>query len=220
MTTSCWKEDPNDRPTVDYVLALLKNAAEQWEPKHRAFPSLSPRNDRNTAFPEESDSDTQLTIDEKVDQILDGARSPMGEDEVGDVVETLEMVSRKQFLPTCTCVPNQRTTDAGTPGPDEPTYEDSMLPGTREDLRRYDILPDSYIIPESKFRRLGDNPISFDGLSEVWPGVYEEGKPIAIKVIRYHDAEGAQEIKKVGHFDLFSSPRLSLSICRTFSEGS
>jgi len=135
MTTSCWKEDPSDRPTVDYVLALLADAAEQWEPKHEAFPPFSPQDDRNTAFAEESDSDTQLTLEEKVDRILDGTMLPMEEDEAWDVVDILETVSRKQF-PPCTCVPNQRTTDAGTPRPDEPAYEDSMFPGTREDLRR------------------------------------------------------------------------------------
>jgi len=84
----------------------------------------------------------------------------------------------------------------------------------------YNVLPDSYIIPEPNFRKLGDSPISSDGFSEVWPGVYEEEKSIAIRVIRYRDAEGAQEIKKVGDFDLFSSSRSSLSICRTFSERS
>ena len=113
MTTSCWKEDPSDRPTVDHVLALLENAAE------------------------ESRSYAQLTLEWMVNQILDRARLPMGEDEAWDVVETLEeTVSRKQFPPTCACVPNQRTADAGNPRPDEPAYEVSMFPGTREDLRR------------------------------------------------------------------------------------
>jgi len=106
MTTSCWKRNPSDRPTVDDVLSVLKKGS------------------------------YELTIKRMVDRILDGTMLPMGEDEAWDVVERLETVSRKQFPPTCTCVPNQRTTDAGTPRPGEPAYEDSIFPGTREDLRR------------------------------------------------------------------------------------
>lgn len=32
MTTRCWEEDPIKRPAVDYVLGVLSNAAERWEP--------------------------------------------------------------------------------------------------------------------------------------------------------------------------------------------
>ena len=37
VTMACWKEDPSDRPTVDYVLAALKSAAVDWKPKHGAL---------------------------------------------------------------------------------------------------------------------------------------------------------------------------------------
>ena len=83
----------------------------------------------------------------------------------------------------------------------------------------YDVLPDSYIIPDPKFQKLGGSPVSSDGVSEVWPGVDEEDNSIAIRVIHYRDAGDVREIKKVGHFDLFS-PRSSLSIRRTSSERS
>ena len=34
MTTSCWEEDPNSRPTVDSVLDVLRGSAEGWGTKH------------------------------------------------------------------------------------------------------------------------------------------------------------------------------------------
>ena len=71
----------------------------------------------------------------------------------------------------------------------------------------YGVLPDLYIIPESNIERLGDSPISSGGFSDVWPGVYEGDKSVAIKVIRYYDYENIRKIKRVGDFVLFSSPR-------------
>jgi hypothetical protein len=92
----------------------------------------------------------------------------------------------------------------------------------------YGILPSSYIIPESKVEKLGDTPISSGGSSDVWPGVYYEtedtkdedgGKYVAIKVIRYCNADDVQTVKKVRRFDL-SPSRFSLTAYRTFAERS
>jgi len=43
MTTSCWKEDPGDRPTVDCVLETFKSAAEWWETEHEEIDTPSPQ---------------------------------------------------------------------------------------------------------------------------------------------------------------------------------
>ena len=43
MTTICWEEDPNRRPTVDHVLGVLRSAAEKCESRHREPVTLSPR---------------------------------------------------------------------------------------------------------------------------------------------------------------------------------
>jgi len=72
------------------------------------------------------------------------------------------------------------------------------------------ILPSSYTIPKSKIQKLGDSPISSGGFSDVWPGAYEEDeeedeKFVAIKVIRHRESDDVQKIKKVRHFDPFSS---------------
>ena len=64
------------------------------------------------------------------------------------------------------------------------------------------VLPESYLIPESKIEKLGDAPISTGGFSEVWPGIYEEENPVAIKVMKCYTQEGIQTIKKVRHLDL------------------
>ena len=50
MTTSCWKDDPRDRPTVDYVLDLLGSAAEQWESEYGWIDSPSPEDDRSSTL--------------------------------------------------------------------------------------------------------------------------------------------------------------------------
>ena len=49
------------------------------------------------------------------------------------------------------------------------------------------ILPSSYIIPESEIKKLGDSHIASGGFSEVFRGMYEGRKPVAIKVIRLYD---------------------------------
>jgi hypothetical protein len=83
----------------------------------------------------------------------------------------------------------------------------------------YGIIPNSYIIPESKIEKAGDSPISSGGFSEVWEGVHR-GEPVAIKTIRYYQVDDVQKIQKVGSFHLFPSSRPSLTIYRTFAERS
>ena len=59
MTTSCWKEDPGDRPTVDCVLGTFKSAAERWETEHEEIDTPSPRHGWNsTPLTERLDSPT------------------------------------------------------------------------------------------------------------------------------------------------------------------
>ena len=57
-TTSCWKEDPSERPTVDYVLAALSSAAEEWKPKYGALLALPPQDDWSPTLTEKSDAFT------------------------------------------------------------------------------------------------------------------------------------------------------------------
>ena len=47
VTTSCWKVDPSERPTVDYVLAALRSSAEQRQPQHG---EISPMDNRSHAL--------------------------------------------------------------------------------------------------------------------------------------------------------------------------
>lgn len=65
----------------------------------------------------------------------------------------------------------------------------------------YGILPDSYIIPESKIQKAGDSPIASGGFSDVWSGIYddesEDGRPVAIKVIRLYESDDIRRIKRV-----------------------
>jgi hypothetical protein len=58
MTTTCWKEDPNSRPTVDDLLEALRNAAEQWESKRRKLAAQSPGDDYSPTLGEEADTPT------------------------------------------------------------------------------------------------------------------------------------------------------------------
>lgn len=45
LTMSCWKEDPTERPTVDYALDALESAAGQWVSKGGELAPLSPRDE-------------------------------------------------------------------------------------------------------------------------------------------------------------------------------
>jgi len=86
----------------------------------------------------------------------------------------------------------------------------------------YGVLPNSYIIPKSKIQKLGDEPVSSGGFSDVWPGAYKEDedkeeKYVAIKVIRYWESEDARRVRKVGYFGLFPS-RLSLIVLQSFCQ--
>ena len=83
----------------------------------------------------------------------------------------------------------------------------------------YAILPNSFVIPQSKILKFGDSPISSKDFSDVWPGVYEGETFIAIKVMRHHRSDGIRDIKRVRPFDVFSS-RPNLTVRRTFSERS
>ena len=97
MTTSCWKEDPSGRPTADYVLGVLRSAAEQWESKHRG-------DGQGSTFTKKSDSGPRTTPDEEVDRILVGVKSPLGKGGVRKAVETLEKVSKTDPLFTRWCI--------------------------------------------------------------------------------------------------------------------
>jgi len=63
------------------------------------------------------------------------------------------------------------------------------------------ILPNPYIIPGPKIKKLGNSPIASGGFSDVWPGMYGEDE-VAIKVIRYYESDDIQKIKKVSYFDI------------------
>ena len=78
----------------------------------------------------------------------------------------------------------------------------------------YGILPSSYIIPDSKVEKLGDEPISVGGFSKVWPGMYEDERAVAIKIIQYYEKDGVQTIKKARHFDRSSWSDQILIFCR------
>jgi hypothetical protein len=69
---------------------------------------------------------------------------------------------------------------------------------------RSGILPSSYLIPESKIEKLGDEPLYTGGYSDVWPGMYGDETCVAIKVIRCYEIDNAQDVKKVRHRDLLS----------------
>ena len=69
----------------------------------------------------------------------------------------------------------------------------------------YGILPGSHMISESKVHKLGD-PFTSGGFSLVWPGMYDEagngededeGRCVAIKVIKYSEFDDIQTIRKV-----------------------
>ena len=83
----------------------------------------------------------------------------------------------------------------------------------------YGVLPVSYIIPESKIKKLGDSPIASGGFSEIFQGAYDEDESVAIKVIQLYTLniqgpKGIKEFKKVRRLDL-SSSRSNLIVLRT-----
>ena len=80
----------------------------------------------------------------------------------------------------------------------------------------YGVLPNSYIIPQSKIQKLGDSPISLGGFSRVWAGMYEEDQSVAIKVIRRRESDDVRKIEKVRYFDphLSIQPDHSQNFCR------
>ena len=71
---------------------------------------------RTSGIKPQNTFDPRPTADEAVDQILVGAKPPLGEGEVIEVVERLENVSEKHLLPRVD-VSNQRTTDAAATPP-------------------------------------------------------------------------------------------------------
>ena len=202
LTTSCWNEDPRDRPTVDDVLDVLRNSAEQWESMYG-----EDEDDRSSTFTEESDPTTQTIPEKTVDRIQVGTASPLGKDKVREAVEILEMVSRRPPLIVCPTNGFQVLESYDQKSSRTRALWTSCLQGLVEICGEHAILPDSYAIPESKVRKLNDSPISSSSFSDVWRGVYEEDKSIAIKVIRCRNADDALEIKKVGYSRLCSPPR-------------
>lgn len=88
----------------------------------------------------------------------------------------------------------------------DPRYEISLqargrcFRGLIKTCGEYDTLPDSYI-PKSKIEKLGDSPVSSSNFSDVWPGMYEEDKSVAIKVMRYYESDDIRTVKKVRHLD-------------------
>ena len=84
----------------------------------------------------------------------------------------------------------------------------------------YAILPNSHVIPQSKVLKLGKFPISSSSLSEAWPGMYGEGESVVIRVVRCHESDDIQAVKKVRYFDLFSSSRQILTTYRDSAERS
>jgi len=85
---------------------------------------------------------------------------------------------------------------------------------------KYGILPNSYIIPESKAKKQGDSPAAYGGFSDVWLGKYGKHKLVAIKVLRYYESDDIRKIEKVKRLDRLPMPRESLTVYRTFAERS
>jgi len=107
----------------------------------------------------------------------------------------------------------------------EPQYPISLstrrrcLRGLAKICGEYDILPSSYIVPDSKVQKDGNLPVSFGGFSDVWKGFYgEERKAVAIKVIRQYETVDIRGIKKVSSFNRLFSHDRTLSFCRTSAE--
>jgi len=157
-------------------------------------------------------SGSRTTPEDVVDRLLERAKSPLEEIELRKVVETLEKVGGVHFY---------HRGSVSTTGLQMLQPQIQMSLRTRRRCFRglvkicgeYGILPNSYIIPESKIKKLGDSLIASGGFSEVLQGAYEGNKPVAIKVIRLYTLniqgpKGIKEVKKVGHFGLPSPSRL------------
>ncbi|KAF9654244.1 kinase-like protein [Thelephora ganbajun] len=130
------------------------------------------------------------SLDEAVDQILMKAKSPLGEGEVRRVVETLEKMLDHKYPIT------MRT-------------RRRCFRGLVKVCGEYGILPNSYIIQESDIEKLGESPVSSGGFSDVWPGMHEGEKSVAIKIIRYYESDDVQTIKKDFCREVITWKRLS-----------
>jgi hypothetical protein len=174
MGLSCWNADPTKRPGIDHVLLTLEKAAEEWKPKSGGLSVIQ---------------NTPPTLDETVDQILAKAKSPLGEDEARGVIEMLEKVCGDHPKPLV---------GASDSWAQESKYCHDMALETRrrffqrvvEICGEHSILPDSCITPKPRLQKQGDIPVSSDGPSVVWRGVYMENdddkhRDVAIKVMRY-----------------------------------
>ena len=84
----------------------------------------------------------------------------------------------------------------------------------------YAILPNSYVIPQSKILKLGKFPTSSNDLSDAWPGMYEEVNSVAIRVLRCQKSGDVRGVRRVRRFDLFSSSRQIVTIYRNSAERS
>ena len=66
------------------------------------------------------------------------------------------------------------------------------------------ILPNSYIVPESKLEKLGEGPITTGRFADVWAGAYEDETMVAIKVIRPPESGNSKRARKVKDCDFLS----------------
>ena len=107
LTMSCWKEDPSDRPTVDYVLTTLKSATGDWKPKRGALSTLSPRDEWSTTLAEGSDSsEPEIEPPATISASLDTFQPPV----------------IKPLTPSVPCHPEPpATVDSRTPHPSSDT---------------------------------------------------------------------------------------------------
>lgn len=130
------------------------------------------------------------TFDEKVEQLLLKARSLTRADEARGVAEVLE----KMLDPKLQITLSTRR---------------RCFRGLVKLCGEYGVLPSPYIIPDSKVEKLGDEPISVGGFSQVWPGMYEDERAVAIKIIQYYEKDGVQTIKKSFCREVITWRRLS-----------
>jgi len=127
-------------------------------------------------------------------------------------LKRLKRSVRNTFCPY-TGASNRRTTDIAAQYPNQPVCKEPIFLGIRKDLQRTSPTRISPLNPSSG-SWLGKSPIPSGGSSGVWPRVYGEDQPIAIKVIQFYESGDTRE---VGFFDLFSS-RQNLTACRIFGQ--